>query len=100
MSFTKVATTQINVVIGVPKYPNGPISGYELRWCPKRRCYGPNLGFRELLVPNAGSQAVTGLLPWTEYTFTVAAFNTLPSDNSRIYSDTVTDDVITMPFCK
>ncbi|XP_029825772.3 protein sidekick-2 [Ixodes scapularis] len=98
MTFTKVSTSQVNVLISVPKYPNGPITGYVLRWCPKRRCYGSNVGEREILQSNAGTQAVTGLKFWTEYVFSVSAFNLLPTDNARIYSDVVNDSVITMPF--
>ncbi|CAN7994930.1 unnamed protein product, partial [Ixodes hexagonus] len=98
MTFTKVSTSQVNVLIGVPKYPNGPISGYVLRWCPKRRCYGSNVGEREILQTNAGTQAVTGLQFWTEYAFSVTAFNVLTTNNARIYSDVVNDSVITMPF--
>ncbi|XP_077493639.1 fibronectin-like isoform X2 [Amblyomma americanum] len=98
LSFTKVSTSQVNVVVGVPKYPNGPISGYVLTWCPKRRCYGDNVNTREILQSNAGTQSITGLQPWTEYEVSVKAFNTVPTNSERAYSDEVKGTVVPMPF--
>lgn len=98
LSFTKVSTSQVNVVVGVPKYPNGPINGYVLTWCPKLRCYGDYVSTREVLQPNAGTQSITGLQPWTEYEFTVSAFNIVPTDSERAYSEEVKGTVVPMPF--
>ncbi|KAL3218830.1 hypothetical protein MRX96_031363 [Rhipicephalus microplus] len=98
LSFTKVSTSQVNVVVGVPKYTNGPINGYVLTWCPKLRCYGDYVNTREIAQSNAGTQSVTGLQPWTEYEFTVRAFNTIPTDSRRAYSEEVKGTVVPMPF--
>ncbi|XP_050047846.1 uncharacterized protein [Dermacentor andersoni] len=98
LSFTKVSTSQVNVVVGVPKYTNGPINGYVLTWCPKLRCYGDNVGTREVLQANAGTQSITGLQPWTEYEVTVRAFNIVPTDSERAYSEEVKGTVVPMPF--
>ncbi|XP_049274104.1 phosphatidylinositol phosphatase PTPRQ isoform X2 [Rhipicephalus sanguineus] len=98
LSFTKVSTSQVNVVVGVPKYTNGPINGYVLTWCPKLRCYGDYVNTREIAQSNAGTQSVTGLQPWTEYEFTVRAFNTIPTDSQRAYSEEVKGTVVPMPF--
>ncbi|KAL1421929.1 hypothetical protein MTO96_003923 [Rhipicephalus appendiculatus] len=98
LSFTKVSTAQVNVVVGVPKYTNGPINGYVLTWCPKLRCYGDYVNTREIAQSNAGTQSVTGLQPWTEYEFTVRAFNTIPTDSQRAYSEEVKGTVVPMPF--
>ncbi|XP_075727541.1 phosphatidylinositol phosphatase PTPRQ-like isoform X3 [Rhipicephalus microplus] len=98
LSFTKVSTSQVNVVVGVPKYTNGPINGYVLTWCPKLRCYGDYVNTREIAQSNAGTQSVTGLQPWTEYEFTVRAFNIIPTDSQRAYSEEVKGTVVPMPF--
>lgn len=98
LTFIKVSTSQVNVVVGVPKYPNGPISGYVLTWCPKRRCYGDYIGTREMLMSNAGTQSITGLQPWTEYEVSVKAFNTVPTNGERAYSEDVNATVVPMPY--
>ncbi|KAH6923479.1 hypothetical protein HPB50_001732 [Hyalomma asiaticum] len=98
LSFTKVSTSQVNVVVGVPKYTNGPINGYVLTWCPKLRCYGDYVNTREIIQSNAGTQSITGLQPWTEYVFTVKAFNIVPTDSQRAYSEEVRGSVVPTPF--
>lgn len=96
-AFTKVSPTQMDIQIHTPRYPNGPISGYEISWCPVSRCYGANVAQRELLQSSPPRQAVTGLSAWQNYTFSIRAFNTLP-DNTRAYSPATRNTISTWPI--